>query len=447
VAGSFYPEDSTALERAVAGLLAEVPTIPQGARAPKGLIVPHAGFVYSGPIAASAYARIAGLRDVIRRVVLLGPSHRVALAGVAAPTSDAFATPLGEVPVDRAAIDSILELPQVVLHDAAHESEHSLEVQLPFLQHLLLDFSLVPLAVGDATPDEVAEVIEKLWGGPETLIIISSDLSHYYDYETARRLDAQTSSAIESLDPVGLSRESACGRVPASGLLVAAKRHGLQVETLDLRNSGDTAGKKNEVVGYGAYLFSSPASKACDAGAATGVALLGVALQSIGHGLDSGRALEVDLNEYDPELRRQAATFVTLRCAKVLRGCVGSLEASLPLVADVARSAFRAAFQDTRFSPLTAAELEGLQIHISVLSPLEPLVAPDEASLLLQMRPGVDGLVLRDGPRQGTFLPAVWENLKDPKDFLRALKAKAGLPADAWSADWEVQRYTTQSFP
>jgi AmmeMemoRadiSam system protein B len=189
-------------------------------------------------------------------VVLLGPSHRVALAGLAAPSSDAFSTPLGEVPLDRAALDSILEMPQVQLLDAAHQAEHSLEVQLPFLQHLLVDFSLVPLSVGDASAEEVGEVIERLWGGAETLIVISSDLSHYYDYETAQRLDAATSRAIEALDPEALDHESACGRIPARGLLLAAKRHGLSVETVDLRNSGDTAGMKSEVVGYGAYVFA-----------------------------------------------------------------------------------------------------------------------------------------------------------------------------------------------
>ena len=256
VAGFFYPEERVELERTVAAYLAEVPQVPESAPLPKALIVPHAGFVYSGPIAASAYARIVRLRDVVRRVVLLGPSHRVALVGLAVPSSEAFATPLGEVPLDRASLDSILELPQVQVLDAAHRLEHSLEVQLPFLQDLLEDFLLTPLSVGDATAEEVGEVIECLWGGAETLLVVSSDLSHYYDYETARRLDTTTSRAIEALDPEGLDRESAWGRVPARGLLVAAKRHGLSVETVDLRNSGDTAGKKSEVVGYGAYVFA-----------------------------------------------------------------------------------------------------------------------------------------------------------------------------------------------
>ncbi len=255
VAGFFYPEDREELEGAVASYLAAVAQPARGGPPPKALIVPHAGYVYSGPVAASGYARIAGERREIRRVVLLGPSHRVPLRGLAASSSEAFATPLGVVPVDREAVDAILELPQVQVFEAAHREEHSLEVQLPFLQYLLEDFSLVPLSVGDAEPEEVGEVIERLWGGPETLLVVSSDLSHYHDYESARQLDAATTRAIEALDPEALDPESACGRVPARGLLVAAKRHGLSVETVDLRSSGDTAGDKRRVVGYGSYVF------------------------------------------------------------------------------------------------------------------------------------------------------------------------------------------------
>ena len=188
--------------------------------------------------------------------MLLGPSHRMPLPGLAASGADVFLTPLGAVPVDREAVERVLRLPQVKLLEAAHEGEHSLEVQLPFLQRVLERFSLVPLSVGDATPEEVDAVLEELWGGPETLIVVSSDLSHFHDYDAARKLDAQTTEAIEALDPSGLGPESACGRVPARGLLVAARRHGLSVETVDLRNSGDTAGPRHEVVGYGAYVFA-----------------------------------------------------------------------------------------------------------------------------------------------------------------------------------------------
>jgi AmmeMemoRadiSam system protein B len=207
-------------------------------------------------VAASAYAALGPLRGAVRRVVLLGPSHRVPVRGLAVPDTDAFATPLGEVPLDLEALALALSLPQVRRLEAAHAFEHSLEVQLPFLQRVLGDFRLAPFAVGEARDAEVAELIELLWGGPETLLVVSSDLSHYEDYATARRLDRATSEAIVALDPAPLGFESACGQVPVRGLLVVARRHGLRASLLDLRSSGDTAGSRERVVGYGAYAFA-----------------------------------------------------------------------------------------------------------------------------------------------------------------------------------------------
>jgi len=252
VAGLFYPDDPHELKRLVDGYLAE--TSAQD-RPPKALIVPHAGYVYSGPIAASAYATLAPAHASVTRVVLMGPAHRVPVRGLAASSAAQFDTPLGPIALDREAIDLALTLPQVNLMDQAHALEHSLEVQLPFLQEVLDGFALVPFVVGDASPEEVAEVLDLLWGGPETLIVISSDLSHYHDYATARRLDAATTRAIESLRPQDIGYDQACGRVPVNGLLALARRRGLQARTLDLRNSGDTAGSRDQGVGYGAYVF------------------------------------------------------------------------------------------------------------------------------------------------------------------------------------------------
>jgi hypothetical protein len=254
VAGLFYPDDPEALRRAVDGFVAAAPDADEAP--PKALIAPHAGYVYSGPVAASAYAPLRAARGRVERVVLLGPAHRVPLRGLALPAAGRFATPLGTVPLDREAAERALALPQVRRDDAPHALEHSLEVQLPFLQRVLGAFSLVPFAVGDASADDVAEVIELLWGGPETLVVVSSDLSHYHDYATARRLDAETARAIEALRPDALGPDSACGRVPIRGLLVVARRRGLRVRTVDLRSSGDTAGPRDEVVGYGAFLVA-----------------------------------------------------------------------------------------------------------------------------------------------------------------------------------------------
>ncbi len=252
VAGMFYADDPDVLRAQVGALLRAVPA---AGPAPKAVIVPHAGYIYSGPIAASAYARIAKAHLGIRRVVLLGPAHRVAFNGIAVSSAAAFTTPLGSVPVDQQALRLIDDLPQVRVFDPAHAAEHSLEVQLPFLQLALDDFTLVPLVVGDATPEQVDEVLERLWGGAETLIVISSDLSHYHDYDHARQLDQATSRAIEALRDQDIGYDDACGRIAVNGLLQSARHHGLRAHTVDLRNSGDTAGSRDRVVGYGAYVF------------------------------------------------------------------------------------------------------------------------------------------------------------------------------------------------
>lgn len=258
VAGAFYPAQPQSLRAAVQALLATADPQRSGAQ-PKALIVPHAGYIYSGPTAAAAYAPLAAYRDTIRRVVLLGPVHRVAVRGLALPDCTGFATPLGTVALDRAAIAAIDDLPQVVTSAAAHAWEHSLEVQLPFLQQTLGDFSLLPLAVGDASAAQVAEVLERVWGGRETLILISSDLSHFHDYEQARALDGDTVERILALDAT-LDHAQACGGTPINGLLLAACRRSLRVQLLDRCNSGDTAGDRARVVGYAAFaLFESTA--------------------------------------------------------------------------------------------------------------------------------------------------------------------------------------------
>lgn len=253
VAGMFYPNDSHELRHQLTALLKQVSNVSTAP--PKAIIAPHAGYIYSGPIAASAYARLQAAKETIHRVVLLGPSHRVGFRGIAASSMDVFTTPLGSIPVDQEAIVQLHDLPQVGFLDKAHAQEHSLEVHLPFLQTVLHNFSLVPLVVGDASPEEVGKVLEILWDGPETLIVISSDLSHYHDYQTAKQLDGATSKAIEQLSFERIGYEDACGRNPINGLLWVAQRRALHGETIDLRNSGDTAGPRDQVVGYGAYVF------------------------------------------------------------------------------------------------------------------------------------------------------------------------------------------------
>ncbi|MEW6612452.1 MAG: AmmeMemoRadiSam system protein B [Pseudomonadota bacterium] len=262
VAGAFYPGLAADLRRQIKDYLAEATGQAPGQDTwPKALIVPHAGYIYSGPVAAAAYARLAPARGQVRRVVLLGPVHRVPVRGLALPEASGLETPLGIVPVDAEATRAIADLPQVQRNAAAHAWEHALEVQLPFLQVVLGDFQVLPLAVGSARPAEVAEVLERVWGGPETVILVSSDLSHYLPYPTARQVDGQTAQSILALHG-GLSHEEACGATPVNGLLLSASQRRLRPELLDLRNSGDTAGPRDQVVGYGAFAFYEDEEKA-----------------------------------------------------------------------------------------------------------------------------------------------------------------------------------------
>jgi AmmeMemoRadiSam system protein B len=257
IAGRFYPGEADALARSIDTLLAAA-KVETNAAVPKAIIAPHAGLIYSGPIAASVYARLASARDRIKRVVLLGPTHRVAVYGMALPGADAFATPLGTVPVDQAAAKQLMKLPYVTHNAEAHRLEHSLEVQLPFLQKVLDAFTLVPLAVGRASAQQVADALDLLWGGDETLIVISSDMSHYLPYADACAVDSATARAIVELS-TDINHLQACGATPVTGLTLLAQRRGLNPSLVDLRNSGDTAGDKSRVVGYASFAFHEPA--------------------------------------------------------------------------------------------------------------------------------------------------------------------------------------------
>ena len=252
--GKFYPADPAELRRMIHNLIT-CARKSEGA-SPKAVIVPHAGYQFSGPIAASAYLRFCDERDVIKRVVLIGPSHWIRFSGIALSSADMFLTPLGEILVDDEAVQLIHALPQVSICDEAHRHEHSLEVHLPFLQVILNDFKIVPLVAGDASEQDILEIVDRLWGGPETRFVISSDLSHYHDYRTTQQLDGRTAWAIQQLLSEEIGPEQACGCVPVRGVLAAARQHHLRCQTIDLRNSADTGGPRNAVVGYGAFAFA-----------------------------------------------------------------------------------------------------------------------------------------------------------------------------------------------
>lgn len=452
VAGSFYAARPATLKRDVAEMLAH----PEGAalpRAPKALIVPHAGYVYSGPIAASAYALLESRRGCIRRVVLLGPAHHVPLPGLALPTSRSFRTPLGEVPLDVETMQTLDASPHVLRSEEAHEPEHSLEVQLPFLQQVLGDFQLVPLVVGSASAEQVADVLDLVWGGDDTLIVISSDLSHYLPDAVARRVDADTVAAILQLQQ--LRPRQACGAAPINGLLLAARRHGLRPVALDVRNSSQTAGDPDRVVGYASFAFlaSERADDARDLPSvadtgdapsdnAMGATLLRLARSAI------GAALGLDLPGVPeaPWLSRQGATFVTLTKRGKLCGCIGSIEARRPLREDVQENAIAAAFQDSRFRPLRRLEFDEVRMEVSLLSPAEVMDVESESQAIAALRPYVDGVILEYGRHRSVYLPQVWEQLPKPAEFLFHLKEKAGLSGTFWAPGVRLSRFTVSKW-
>ncbi|MBM3504078.1 MAG: AmmeMemoRadiSam system protein B [Alphaproteobacteria bacterium] len=443
VAGTFYPGDAEKLKRLIDGYLGAVP-MPADPIRPRAIIVPHAGYVYSGATAAYAYAPLRAFAGTISRVVLIGPAHRVPFRGIALSSARAFLTPLGPIRQDLTAIERLKTIAGVVALDEAHRLEHSLEVQLPFLQRVLGDFRLVALVAGAVTPTTVAQVLSVFYDDPETLLVISTDLSHYHDYDRAKALDHRTVDAILEGTTNDISDEGACGRIPVKGMMQIAMEHGLKATLLDYRNSGDTAGSRDRVVGYAALRYDDPAS--AHLGVRDQDRLLDLAEASVRHGLSTGQPPTIVVESESEALRARGAAFVTLTKHHVLRGCIGSLAAHRPLAADVVANAYSAAFKDPRFPALTAAEWPELEIDISVLSPPIAFAVASEADLLGRLRVGRDGLILQEGNTRATFLPSVWEQLPDPKVFLAHLKRKAGLAIDHWSPDLRFWRYSTYAF-
>jgi len=420
VAGMFYPGDARSLANELDELLGGVEHLEPRLGFPKALIVPHAGYMYSGAVAAHGYDELAGARGIVRRVVLLGPVHRVPVRGLALPDADAFSTPLGTLSIDKDAVRALRGLPQVLVSAPAHALEHSLEVQLPFLQKMLGEFALVPFAVGTATVDEVAQVLERLWGGPETLIVVSTDLSHYHPYDEARRIDGATLARISSL-ATDIDHEEACGATPLNGLLRVAARKNLSLKLLAACNSGDTAGGKGEVVGYSALALYEGARVSRER---AGGRLLGMARCAIDDSFSSRRA-----GAQAPErwLQQAGATFVTLTKDGALRGCIGSLEAARPLGVDVVENALAAAYRDPRFPRLTLSEWQRCEVEVSLLSQPKPIRFAEESDLMAQIVPGEDGLIVESGERRATYLPQVWDALPSKELFLDELLKKAGL--------------------
>jgi AmmeMemoRadiSam system protein B/AmmeMemoRadiSam system protein A len=471
VAGIFYPGRKEDLAKAVDQYLSDVKPVPIGNL--RGLICPHAGYEFSGPVAAIAYKQLAG-RDV-DTVIVMAPSHYADFEGASIPDAGAYQTPLGAVALSPRT-EKLVKTPPFVRNppcqvarpgwwrqapkelppfgeDTPHTWEHSLEVQLPFLQRTLKEFTIVPIVFGRADPEKAADALAPFLD-EKTILVASSDLSHFYPYDAALQLDASCIRAICDLDVEWMEGEEACGKLPILTLMHLAKKNKWQAKLLDYRNSGDTSGDKSRVVGYAAIAFFQPEKGKPPAEAPTsqltpeeGEVLLELAAKTVQQVVQHGTQPSVDLADLPESLREPRACFVTLNKEGQLRGCIGSIFPREPLGRAVVGRARSAATEDSRFPRVKPEELEQLEIEVSVLTVPGRLEFESPDDLLRKLRPEVDGVVLRLGRRQATYLPQVWEKIPDAETFLTHLSEKAGLWPDAWkSPNAMILVYQVQAF-
>jgi AmmeMemoRadiSam system protein A len=462
VAGLFYPGEKAALSKAVDGLLANAAEhyIPRL----KALVCPHAGYEFSGQTAAIAYKLLAG-RDV-QTVVVMGPSHYALFQGACIPNADAYQTPLGLVPISAkakalASVAPFVLEPQCMVQrpgwwqqapkaapetgqDTPETWEHSVEVQVPFLQRTLKSFEIVPVVIGEPDPARVAKALANIVDD-KTIIVASSDLSHYHTYQTAKGLDDRCVKAICDLDVDSMAEQEACGKVPILALLHLARQKGWKAQLLDYRNSGDVTGDKDRVVGYAAVAFYAPVPEKLPA--AERKFLLDLARKTLASVTAGGDVPQVAEKDVPPKLAEKQACFVTLTKEGTLRGCIGHLMAMEPLHQAVADNARNAALRDPRFPPVQPGELDKIKIEISVLTEPQPLAFSSPDDLLSKLRPNEDGVLLHIGPRSATFLPQVWAQVPDKVKFLEHLSEKAGCEPSAWRGkDVTVSIYQVECF-
>ena len=464
VAGLFYPADAADLTRTIDRLLATAKPEPGGGDL-KALICPHAGYAYSGLTAAFSYKLLAG-RD-FQTVILLAPSHYALFKGAAVCAADVYRTPLGDVPVSAKArtlamVRPFVAEPRVALQrpdwsgqashalppvgaDTPETWEHSGEVQVPFLQMVLKNFQLLPVVFGVTDPELAARALAGMLDG-RTLVIASSDLSHYHPYADAKALDSRCVAAICNLDTEQIKSQEACGLLPVRTLMHLAKLRGWNARLLDMRNSGDVTGDKSRgVVGYAAIAFYAPESQGYPADERK--LLLELARKTLREVVMEGRVPAMDADAMPAKFRQRKGCFVTLTKGGGLRGCIGHIVATMPLYQAVIDNTRSAATRDSRFQPVRTDELGKIEIEISVLTEPQALEFAAPAELLDKLRPGIDGVVLHVGGRSATYLPQVWEHLPKKEDFLNTLAQKAGCPADAWrGAGVKVLTYQVEAF-
>ena len=439
-AGLFFSADKAELATEVnAFLRAAQEAAPAGAARPRAIVSPHAGYAYSGRFAGLSFATVTWAPT---RIVVVSPSHRHAFRGIAFPSEDIFVNPLGLLRIDRAACAELEANDLAHEENAAHDNEHGIETQLPFISTLWPDALIVPLVFGDVSAEQVAAAIDTL-EGPGTLVVLSSDLSHFLTQTAAREMDAETAYLLETGEAEKLTPYHACGAKGLQGWLMSRAGQESKALRLGMGDSAAVTGDRTQVVGYGAWAFFPIDAAMLNRNSQA--ELLGLARESIGRGLADGRERAIS-GQHAAPLETRAACFVTLTLGGILRGCIGSITAHRALAVDVAQNAKSAAFCDPRFSSVTSELLPELRIKVAVLSKGQEIRCADQEEALALIEPGRDGLILTSAGRRGLFLPAVWESLPDPREFLGALKQKAGLPPHYWANDMRLHRFRVESF-
>jgi AmmeMemoRadiSam system protein B/AmmeMemoRadiSam system protein A len=440
----FYPAEPDALNALIADMRRQAR--PDGGVAPKVVVAPHAGLVYSGSVAATAFGPWARRAEPPRRIVIVGPAHRVAFSGIAAHPASKWRTPLGEAPVAPVAHAELAQAPGVVVDPRPFVGEHSLEMHLVMLQAMLrAPFEIVPILVGDADPGSVAEALRRVWGGPETVVAVSSDLSHFLDQRHAESIDSDTARRVETLDAAALDGRRACGFLAVKAALEIAAERDMRASGLHLATSADAGADASRVVGYGAFAFEYAASARL--AEADRERLLSACMTALGLAAQTrGKAPALGLNGLAPALSPWRATFVTLSENERLRGCIGSLNPHRPLIDDALANTAQAGFADPRFPPLKESELSGLRLDVSILSHPRPIRAGSESELAGALEPDHDGLILSAGRHRALFLPSVWRHVPDARAFVRHLMAKAGFEANHWPKGLEARRFRVESF-
>lgn len=443
VSGSFYPNDEKELKQMISNFFLSVKNKKDDNKKIRALICPHAGYIYSGPIAASGFSLIKG--NSYKKIFIIGPSHQVYLDKPAIPKYKFFKTPLGLVKIwDE--VDKFKKEKIITFDNTPHIPEHCIEVELPFLQSILKDITIVPILIGESYEKELSDVLKK-YIDEETLIIVSSDLSHYYTYDEAKKLDRQCVETILKNDIIGMYNQEACGKYPIITLMYLAKQFGWEAELIDLRNSGDTSGLKDRVVGYGAIAFyekNENKSSNSNLSEQEKKYLLTLAREAI---TKENKNLNVDQNKLSNFLKQNRGCFVTLTINNELRGCVGYIKPIKPLYQAVIDNAYNSAYSDYRFNPVSKNEINDLKIEISILTVPKKLSFSSSKDLLNKLNPLKDGVIINKDGYSATFLPQVWEELPNKVDFLEQLCLKAGLNKDAWQEKgFEVEIYHVEYF-